>query len=164
LITRTMTRGLVVAAGLLAAQTAAEPDPRPASLAVRTDQRIARIKLYFQKYECPAHEYARDFVRAADLHDLDWRLLPSISMIESTGGKEAYNNNMFGWDNCKKKFRTKREGIYHVAAELGRSRTYRNKSLEQLLTLYNPRKEYGRAVKSVMSEIGPEDLASAGIF
>lgn len=164
-MTKALSRGLVVIAGLLAGQTAADPDPRPADMAVsKTDPRLIRVKQFFQERDCPAQVYAADFITAADQHDLDWRLLPSLSFIESGGGKVAYNNNMFGWDNCKLKFRSTREGIYRVASKLGKSRMYRKKNVDQVLKLYNPRREYTTAVKAVMSQLGPAELAQAGVF
>ncbi|MBI5282931.1 MAG: glucosaminidase domain-containing protein [Candidatus Solibacter usitatus] len=163
-MTKVISRGLVLVAGLLAAQSAADPDPRPADAVVKTDPRMLRVKQFFLDRECPAHIYAEDFILAADQHDLDWRLLPSLSFIESGGGKEAYNNNMFGWDNCRQRFRSTREGIYQVASRLGTSRIYRNKNLDQMLFLYNPRREYTTTVKSVMDRLGPANLALEGMF
>lgn len=148
-------------AGLLATTMPADPDPGPADSIVKTDPRLTRIKQFFFERECPAHMFAEDFVAAADQHDLDWRLLPSLSMVESTGGKESVNNNMFGWDNCKERFRSNRDGIYRVASRLGNSRLYRNKSLDEILRTYNPRVEYATRVKAVMSMLGPAELAPA---
>jgi hypothetical protein len=157
-MTKAISRGLVLVAGLLAAQGTADPDSRLLEISVPTDPRLLRIKQYFLERDCPAHVYAEDFVTAADQNNLDWRLLPSLSMIESTGGKASKNNNMFGWDNGDTGFRSSREGIYRVASRLNRSRLYRNKSLDAMLRTYNPRAEYRTAVKAVMTAIGPGDL------
>ncbi len=159
-----ISRGLVLFAGLLAGSTAADPDERAAELVVQADPRMLRVKQFFLDRDCPAHVYADDFIQAADQNDLDWRLLPSLSFIESTGGKVAYNNNMFGWDNCKLKFRSTREGIYGVATQLGSSRIYRNKNIDQVLRLYNPRREYSIAVKKVMRQLGPVNMAVQAAF
>ena len=164
MMTKAISRGMIMVAGLLTATTPADPDPRPADFIVKTDPRLIRIKQYFLERECPAHMFAEDFVAAADQHDLDWRLLPSLSMIESTGGKESVNNNMFGWDNCKEGFRSDRDGIYRVASRLGSSRLYRNKSIDQILRTYNPNLEYAPRVKAVMRQFGPADLVPEGIF
>lgn len=145
-------------AGLLAGTTAADPDALPADMVVRADPRMLRVKQFFLDRDCPAHVYADDFIQAADQNDLDWRLLPSLSFIESTGGKEARNNNMFGWDSCKRRFRSTREGIYTVASLLGSSRIYRNKNVDEKLRRYNPRREYSIAVKRVMRKLGPAEL------
>lgn len=163
-MTKAISRGLVLVAGLLAAQGTADPDSRLAEVAVPTDPRLIRIKQYFLERDCPAHVYAEDFVVAADQNNLDWRLLPSLSMVESTGGKLTRNNNMFGWDNCDTAFRSTREGIYKVAARLANSHLYRGKNVDRMLKTYNPRIEYGAAVKVVMAQLGPADLAPEGIF
>ena len=165
MLTKTaISRGLVLFAGLLAGSTAADPDERTAELVVQADPRMLRVKQFFEQRDCPAHVYADDFIQAADRNDLDWRLLPSLSFIESTGGKKAYNNNMFGWANCKQRFRSTREGIYTVAANLGTSRIYRAKNIDQILRLYNPRREYAIAVKRVMTQLGPANLTPQGAF
>jgi hypothetical protein len=163
-LTRMISRGLVLVAGLAAVSGQADPDSFAMKPAVSTDPRLIRIRQYFLERDCPAHQYAEDFVMAADRHDLDWRLLPSLSMIESTGGKEARNNNMFGWDNCNVRFNTNREGIYRVASRLARSRFYKGKTLDQALKTYNPGREYGKRVKLVMAQLGPANLAPSGVF
>jgi hypothetical protein len=163
-MTKAVTRGLFLAGCLLGLPGPADPVSRPANLDANTDPRLIRIKSYFQDRDCPAHIYAEDFLQAADQNELDWRLLPSLSMVESTGGKEARNNNMFGWDNCDRKFRSTREGIYAVASRLRNSKYYKDKDLDEILRNYNPRPEYAPAVKSVMRELGPLDLAPAGVF
>ncbi len=150
---------------MLAAQGPADPDSRPARPAVKqTDPRVIRVQQFLAERDCPAHVYAEDFIRASTEHDLDWRLLPSLSLIESGGGKQAYNNNMFGWDSCRVRFNSRREGIYRVAANLGRSRLYRNKNIDQILRTYNPLRHYPRAVKSVMNQLGPAELTPRGAF
>jgi len=163
-LTRLISRSLVLVAGLAAVSGQAGPNAFSLKPAVSTDPRLIRIRQYFLERDCPAHQYAEDFVLAADRHELDWRLLPSLSMIESTGGKEARNNNMFGWDNCDVRFENSRQGIYHVASRLAQSRFYKGKSLDQTLKTYNPRRAYGKKVKLVMAQLGPPNLAPAGVF
>jgi hypothetical protein len=82
-------------------------------------------------------------------------LLPSISFIESTGGKAARNNNMFGWDSGNAEFATLAEGINVVAYRLAHSELYRDKDLDGVLATYNPDVEYAQKVKSVMRRIAP---------
>lgn len=163
-MTRMISRGLVLVAGLAAFSGQADPVSPPIKPAVSTDPRLIRIRQYFIERDCPAHQYAEDFLLAADRHNLDWRLLPSLSMIESTGGKEARNNNMFGWDNCDVRFNTHQEGIYKVASRLAQSPFYKGKSLDRKLKTYNPRPQYGHKVKLVMAQLGPADLAPAGAY
>jgi hypothetical protein len=119
------------------------------------DHRLARLQAFFGKSDCPAKEYSDEFLDAADRYDLDWRLLPSISYVESTGGKSAKNNNLFGWDSGRAIFRTARQGIHEVGYHLTHSHLYRFKNLDQLLATYNPSGEYAQKVKSVMAQIAP---------
>jgi hypothetical protein len=93
----------------------------------------------------------------ADQHNLDWRLLPSISMVESGGGREARNNNLFGWDGGKAIFISVRAGIHNVAARLGNSKMYRDKGVDEILRIYNPGANYPEVVKSVMRRISPSE-------
>ena len=158
-MTKVISRGVVLAAGLLALPEAADPDPRPAEVASpQMDQRLMRIQQYFGEKDCPAKQFAADFIVAADRQDLDWRLLPSISMIESTGGKTQRNNNMFGWANCRIRFSSTRAGIYVVADHLANASQYKEKDLDDVLWTYNPRPGYARKVKAVMQELGPANL------
>src|SRR5438270_7283414 len=114
---------LVVGLGLMVLPVAAFiPPPEPLKLppAVPTpnqssrktaDPRIERLKAFFSRLHCPVSNLADEFVQAADENHLDWRLLPSISVIESGGGKAYKNNNIFGWGNGTKGFESIRLGI-----------------------------------------------------
>lgn len=124
------------------------------------DSRLQRISSFFRKRKCPAHLYAGDFVAAADRHRLDWRLLPSIALIESSGGKVFSNNNIFGWNSCRHRFPSVKAGIYTVAERLANSPLYQNKSVDEILRVYNALPHYGPAVKRTMAQL---ELESAGI-
>jgi len=163
LIGRTVSRSLLLLTGLVIIQQSADPGPRPAPAAPDArDPRLYCIKQFFLANDCPAHVYAEDFILAADENGLDWRLLPGIAFIESTGGKEARNNNIFGWDNCNRYFPDTRAGIYHVAGRLANSPLYRNRDVRRILQVYNPNPEYARNVLWVMNQLGPADLPPAG--
>jgi len=121
----------------------------------RFDPRSTAIHHFFDKAGCPASRYADQFLDVADTYTLDWRLLPSISYVESTGGKAGHNNNIFGWDSGRAQFASPAAGIYTVGYRLAHSLLYRSKSLDQVLATYNPDASYGRKVKSVMRQIAP---------
>ena len=88
--------GLVIA-GMLSAPVALTVSELPtAAEEYRNDPRLQSLKKFFQESDCPAQDLSEEFLRAADQNNLDWRLLPSISLVESGGGREARNNNMFG--------------------------------------------------------------------
>jgi hypothetical protein len=123
----------------------------------RKDPRFETLRKFFHKADCPAQHYADVFIEAADRYELDWRLLPSLSYVESTGGKQARNNNIFGWDSGRAQFASPTEGIHQVGYRLAHSNLYRDKNLDELLETYNPSAEYAQRVKSVMRRISPEE-------
>lgn len=119
----------------------------------RDDPRLSALRHFFAKADCPALNYSRAFLEAADVYKLDWRLLPSISYVESTGGKFARNNNLFGWDSGKASFESPVQAIHHVGYRLSHSSRYKAKSVDTLLATYNPDEEYAAKVKSIMRRI-----------
>lgn len=124
------------------------------------DSRMQRIRSFFRKRKCPAQKYAAHFVTAADRYRLDWRLLPSLALIESSGGKVFSNNNIFGWDSCRHKFPSVQAGIDTVAERLANSPLYRGKSVDDKLKVYNARPHYRLAVTRVMQQL---ELEPAGL-
>jgi len=123
----------------------------------RNDPRLKSLRNFFHQGECPAERLAEVFLEAADAYELDWRLLPSLSFVETTGGKAARNNNLFGWDSGRKKFTSPAAGIHAVGYNLANSDAYRGKKLDGLLATYNPSPDYVRTVKSVMRSIAPAE-------
>jgi len=119
----------------------------------RADPRLAPLRQFFTRTECPAAEYAVDFLIVADEFALDWRLLPSLSFVESTGGKASPHNNLFGWDSGRAHFSSPSAAIRSVGSQLGQSALYRSKSLDEILATYNPGRDYAQKVKSVMRRI-----------
>ena len=153
-----LSHGLVMFAGFASLPTAVSD----ASVCIpateyRGDPRLDSLQRFFAQAECPVASLSQEFLTAADDHDLDWRLLPSISFIESTGGKAARGNNLFGWDNGRARFTSVRAGIHLVAYRLANSELYRNKDLDEILTTYNPEADYAGKVKRVMRRIAPAE-------
>jgi hypothetical protein len=148
-------KDFLLVAGLLAAPATVSVQQYQASPAVKqNDPRLSKLQKYFGDRDCPLRDSAKDFLIAADQNELDWRLLPSISIIESSGGKDYRNNNVFGWASCKERFTSVRAGIHYVAAQLGQSRRYKGKDIDSKLQIYNPVPEYSQRVKAVMRAIG----------
>jgi len=147
-------KDFLLIAGLLAAPATVSVQQYKASPAVKeNDPRLSRLQKFFGDRDCPLRDAAKDFLLAADQNQLDWRLLPSISFIESSGGKYYGNNNVLGWDSCKEKFSSVRAGIHYVAAQLGKSRRYKGKDVDGKLQTYNPLPDYSQRVKAVMRAI-----------
>ena len=162
-----VSKGLVLFTVILppAVNLAAEPKFSCRTVQVRhyeleADPRLAHLERFFAARKCPVRGLAKEFLAAADNNHLDWRLLPSLSLIESSGGKVYRNNNIFGWANGDKRFPSVQAGIHIVAGALANSRHYRGKSLDQKLTTYNRRPLYLKRVKTVMAQIGPETFST----
>ncbi|MCZ2157543.1 MAG: glucosaminidase domain-containing protein [Bryobacterales bacterium] len=105
---------------------------------------------------------AHEFVLAAELNDLDYRLLPALAVLETGCGRAARNNNLFGWANGRKPFGSFRESIHFVAQRLRVAPHYRDKSLREKLKVYNRRVAYQRKVLSMMLSMpeSPEERSS----
>lgn len=134
---------------------ATSPAPTGEMASLRQDPRRVRLEHYFEEKQCPVKPLAAEFVAAADRHKLDWRLLPSIAFVESSGGKTFHNNNIFGWRNGDHRFRSVKESIHTVAERLANSQYYRNKPIEKVLNTYNPTPGYKERVLTVMDDLGP---------
>ena len=148
-----VSNGVLVLVGLVGPAATGNSD-RPIH-SYCNDPRLNQLRIFFAKLNSPAIDYSTDFLVAADRHSLDWRLLPSIAIIESGGGKEYRNNNIFGWDSCRRSFATIQEGIHEVASRLQNSKLYKNKGLDQMLQTYNTNEEYPVRVKNLMRRLGP---------
>jgi hypothetical protein len=159
---KNVSKKLVVFAGLLASPVATQVH-QLAPAKSQADPRLVLLHEFFRANKCPVNQFTADFIRAADTYSLDWRLLPSISFVESGGGKDYRNNNVFGWDSCRERFPSVRAGIHFVASRLASSRLYKDKDLDQILKTYNPSEAYSLRVKSVMNSIGSSDLHDATV-
>jgi hypothetical protein len=160
---RFFSHGLVMVAGMVSlplSMTTGQGDAHTQRVPApdyRQDPRLHSLRQFFLKFRCPALEYAQVFLEAADDYHLDWRLLPSLSWVESTGGKAARNNNLFGWNSGKAYFPSPAAGIHTVGFRLAYSSQYKDKGLDDLLRTYNPNEEYVTRVKSVMRRIAPSE-------
>src|ERR1035437_8671229 len=109
--------------------------PGHASVGYRQDPRLDILRWFFAEIDCPALGDAPVFLEAGDACALDWRLMPSLSYIESTGGKAARNNNFFGWDSGRAKFPSPVAGIQTVAYRLSHGERYHDKTLDEKLAI-----------------------------
>jgi hypothetical protein len=119
----------------------------------RVDPRSARLEAFFKAYDCPGPLHIGEYLRAADSHALDYRILPAISLVESTCGAFERMNNRWGWDSVQSGFDSVPAGIEYIAEQLAENPYYKGKTLEQKLFTYNPYKAYVREVKRLMQQI-----------
>jgi len=108
------------------------------------DAKLELVRLFFTKYNSPLEPFSQDIIDAANLYDIDFRLLPAIAMQESNLCKKApvdsYNCWGFGIYGKKvTRFESYKEAIYAVTKTL--SKQYKNRGLEtpeEIMTKYTP--------------------------
>ncbi|KKU81475.1 MAG: hypothetical protein UY07_C0017G0013 [Parcubacteria group bacterium GW2011_GWA1_47_8] len=106
------------------------------------EEHAAKIDAYMNKRGMPLTGYGAKMVAESEKNGIDWRLLPSIAIKESTGGKFACGHNPFGWGSCKIEFETWSDAIETVARNLGgnnpnTARYYKDKTTVEKLHHYN---------------------------
>ena len=154
---RLLPSGLMFLTGVAGiAATAAQIEPEVTKVSFKLDLRERILRNFFKDKNCPAQNYAEVFVAEADAHHLDWRLLPSLALVESGGGKNSKGNNLFGWANGGQTFKTIADAIHTVAVSLAQGRAYRDKDTAGKLATYNKGAEYPNKVMRVMRQISPK--------
>ena len=87
------------------------------------DNRAIILQEYLKQYGSPLASFALTFVQAADIFNLDWKLVAAISGVESTFGKQIPDNSYNGWgwgvyENNVIRFSSWTEGIQTVSEGL----------------------------------------------
>lgn len=130
---------------------------------IASDVRALKLAKYFFKHESPLGYLAPEFVMIADKYGLDYRLLPAISGVESTFGRNYLNGtfNVYGWGGGLLYFNSWSEGIEKVAS--GLKNNYVDKgaqSVEQIGYIYCPPNavKWSYNVNYFMNEIEKEDV------
>src|ERR1700733_11217073 len=152
---RFLPTGLIFAGVLGIAAGAVQTDQDVTKNRKKFDLREAILRKFLKEKHCPDQEYAEVFISEADIHGLDWRLLPSLALVESGGGRTARGNNLFGWANGKSTFVSIGEAIHHVAMAMAHGRSYRGKDLDGKLLAYNQATDYKAMVLDIMNQIAP---------
>ena len=113
--------------------------------AVTPDVRTEKIDQYFKSNNMPLAGYGQKMVEVADKNDIDWRLIPALAVIESTGGKYACKSvdfSPFGWGSCKIGFKSYDQAIEVLGTNLGGNNPktkhhYDGKDTKGILAKYN---------------------------
>lgn len=84
------------------------------------DNRVTKLKKFLESYDSPLAEYADKIVESADEYGLDWKLVPAITGVESTFGKNipAGSYNAYGWANGAFYFQSWEQSIDLVSQTL----------------------------------------------
>lgn len=115
-------------------------------------QKVRRIQNFYARWNAPLAAHADYMVQVADQFGLDYRLLPAISIVESSGGKYCFKSyNPFGWG--KKGFANFDEAIYTVG--YGLANGYRTSNPFAIAPKYNPvtPDSWGTKVNGLMNQI-----------
>lgn len=128
------------------------------------DARAKIIENFFNSYKSPLEDYSPVFIAVAEKYQLDWRLLPAISMQESNGGRRVIKNsyNPFGYGIYGKlvtRFTSWEEAIERVGKAL--KEDYLSQGLKtptQIMAKYTPPSlkkggAWAKGVTSFMDEL-----------
>ena len=119
----------------------------------RFDSRSARLEKFFRRYRCPAPYHVSEYLRVADSYELDYRLLPAISIRETRCGATEKDNNRWGFHPGQEGFASIPTGIEFMAHRLAEHPLYKGKTLEDKLFTFNPRPAYPVEVQRIMRQI-----------
>ena len=158
---RGVVRVAFAATALLGCATAVGVDHAPASTATvqprpaptRIDARVSRLGAFFNSHNCPEPHYVDEYIRAADRYGLDYRLLPAISVRETSCGWTERNNNRWGFHPKTQTFVSVESGIEFLSRHLAEQSPYAGKRLNEKLFTYNPRIAYPAEVEHIMNQI-----------
>ena len=127
------------------------------------DYRVKALSNVFKKYNSPLEPYASAYVQAADKYGVDWRLLPSISGLESSFGVHLMPNsyNAYGWGGGHIYFKNWEDGIDHINKTL--KANYMEKwgatNVWEIGPIYAESPTWSVRVNRFMEEINSEYLA-----
>ena len=143
-LVRTFMLGVTACAAVASDSTLPVRDPDP---------RGVKLEAFFKAYDCPAPLHIDEYLRAADSHALDYRILPAISLVESTCGAFQRMNNRWGWDSTQSGFPSVPAGIDYITEQLAENPRYKGKTVQEKLFTYNPYPQYVRQVERLMQQI-----------
>lgn len=161
---------LVALAMLMTAGTVVAQETAPgssASLKVQTisaiDYRISALKKYLEGNKSPLSPYASDFVTLADKYNIDYRLVPAISGVESTFGKQIPMGsfNAYGWAGGEYRFSSWEDSISEVSKTLKTNYIEKGAvTIDQIARIYCPPSSSSWAwkVKYFIGKIDPLPL------
>lgn len=125
---------------------------------IKEDQlKAQKIEMFFRvnRGNAPLAEYSNKFVEIANKYGLDYRLLPAIATVESSGGKSNFRSyNAWGWGS--KGFSSFEEGIEVVGRGLKTGYIDKGRdTVEEIAPVYCPPnyKNWARSVNQFMLEI-----------
>ena len=126
------------------------------------DTRVKALKNVFARHNSPLVDYAPAYVKYADAYGVDWKLLPSISGLESSFGvylmPGSYNG--YGWGGGLIYFQSWEDGIRTINKALRENYMDRWGATDvwSIGPIYAESPTWSVRVNSFMSEINEEYL------
>ncbi len=127
-------------------------------VAKRLDPNAQILQKYLARFDSPLQYHAQDFIDAAKIYNLDWKLLPSIAGVESTFGKFIPGGfNGWGWGVYGTQaiyFASWREAIFTIAQ--GLRENYFNKGYNEpysINRIYAASPTWGYKVSYFMNDL-----------
>ena len=124
----------------------------------KLDKEAQILQKYLAKCSSPMQDHAQDFIDAAKLYNLDWKMLPAIAGVESTFGKHIPGGyNAYGWGVYGTNviyFTSWTDGIFTVAKGLREG--YLNKGLMEpyaINKVYAASPTWGKNVTYFMNDL-----------
>lgn len=130
---------------------------------VTFDYREYTLRKFLTKFGSPLTPYSAEFIAQADYYGIDWRMVPAISGVESTFGKQIPFNsyNAYGWVNGDYSFKSWPDSIQTVSKTL--KTKYVDKgavSIAKIARIYAPPSTtWGTKVTYFVSKITPLPLS-----
>lgn len=125
------------------------------------DYRINLLKSYLKSHNSPLTKYSYNFINTADKYGLDWRLVPAISGVESTFGKNIPGDsyNAYGWANGAYYFESWEDSIEVVSKALREKYIDRGaNTLPKIARRYAASPSWEWKVRYFMNKIDPIPL------
>ena len=120
---------------------------------IEHQKRVSLIK-FFDHYKGKKPYPINAYITYAEQYQIDYRLLPAISVAESSAGNHACGYNWWGWQSCKGyNFGSVTEGIQFVSEKLGTGYYYCGKSIKDKIHSYNGNPSYWIQIKGFLKEI-----------
>lgn len=121
------------------------------------DNRLQILKTFLEKYNSPLAPFTEEFINSADAYGIDWKIIPAITGVESTFGKQIPGGsyNAYGWNNGAWKFKSWPDSIWYVTSQL-KTRYIAQEliTVEQIGPIYAPpSKTWAWKVKYFMNQI-----------
>jgi hypothetical protein len=108
---------------------------------VTADYRVLKLNNLLKKYDSPLVPYASYFINEADIHKIDWKLIPAITGVESSFGIYIPMNsfNAYGWNGGNTKFSDWITSISIVTKSLAKNYIAKGAiTVDQIAPIYNP--------------------------